>query len=248
MALTTIGTTPVHPAANIFPLLQGAEFRDLVRDIKANGIRDPILFDFTGSLVDGRNRLRAAEELGIPLADVPKKTLTKKESEELFIYERVRTENIFRRHLTNEQRAAAIQLIMEKTGELAKLEEEAEEETKANRSAHMKELNEAKKEGRTLSKPKKAKGLGKVPTAIAKKAGVTPAVARKVYQTSKTDRPKFDKLAAGANEERRGKGARVKWHVPKNPTALVDFLMVKWGKEEWVEFIKALKIGGVLKA
>lgn len=49
-----------HPLSELFPLMQGREFDELVADIKANGLREPI-WTYQGQILDGRNRWRACE-------------------------------------------------------------------------------------------------------------------------------------------------------------------------------------------
>ena len=53
-----------HPAADIFPLLEGDEFQALKTDIAEQGQLDPI-WVYQNQILDGRNRYRACQELGI---------------------------------------------------------------------------------------------------------------------------------------------------------------------------------------
>ena len=55
---------PVHPAADLFPLMSESELRELGEDIKANGLQSPVVV-YDGQLIDGRNRLDAMVLVGI---------------------------------------------------------------------------------------------------------------------------------------------------------------------------------------
>ena len=54
----------VHPLTNIFPPMSVDEYAELKADIAANGLREAI-WTWRGKIVDGRNRHRACQELGI---------------------------------------------------------------------------------------------------------------------------------------------------------------------------------------
>lgn len=89
----------VHPAANIVPLLDGPAYAALKADIRANGQQIPIAV-WTDQVLDGRNRMRACEELGIE----PKiERLTSLPAGSPTMY--VLSANLHRRHLTPSQLA-----------------------------------------------------------------------------------------------------------------------------------------------
>jgi N6-adenosine-specific RNA methylase IME4 len=55
---------PFHPLANIFPLIEGADFDQMVTDVAANGLHEKIIVH-EGMILDGRNRYRAALAAGL---------------------------------------------------------------------------------------------------------------------------------------------------------------------------------------
>ena len=57
----------VHPYADHYPMMEGEQFADLVRDITEKGLKTPITVDKDCILLDGRNRLEALERAGIEL-------------------------------------------------------------------------------------------------------------------------------------------------------------------------------------
>jgi hypothetical protein len=57
-------THEYHPYANLLPMMLDHEFEDLKKGIRASGLQEPITL-YKDRVLDGRNRLRACQELGI---------------------------------------------------------------------------------------------------------------------------------------------------------------------------------------
>src|SRR5262249_56978715 len=75
-------TLPIHPAAELFPLMSEAELLALGKDIRNHGLRSPIYLWSDGKspvqLLDGRNRLDAIEiEIGPAIVGPPSATAGK---------------------------------------------------------------------------------------------------------------------------------------------------------------------------
>ena len=62
MSEEVIGEYTVHPAAAVFPLIEGDEFDELCDSIRSHGVQHPAVVRGT-ELLDGRNRMRACERL-----------------------------------------------------------------------------------------------------------------------------------------------------------------------------------------
>jgi hypothetical protein len=92
-----------HPAANIFPLMEGEEFAALVADIKANGLHEQIV-KYKRKILDGRNRYRACLAAGWDL-DGWISDCTDVISDPVAY---VISKNIHRRHLTAKKRREII--------------------------------------------------------------------------------------------------------------------------------------------
>jgi hypothetical protein len=89
-----------HPLCELFPLATPEEMAELKADIKANGLRSPIVL-FEEKILDGRGRYEVCSGLAI----VPEMRQFDPETEgSPFAY--VVSMNLRRRHLTTEQRAA----------------------------------------------------------------------------------------------------------------------------------------------
>lgn len=92
-------TYPVHPAAELFPLMGAEALQALADDIREHGQREPVIL-FDGKVLDGRNRLLACE-----MAGVEPRFVTVESDEIGSPTKFVLSLNLLRRHLDESQRA-----------------------------------------------------------------------------------------------------------------------------------------------
>jgi ParB-like chromosome segregation protein Spo0J len=89
---------PVHPLADLFPMLPDDELAELAEDIKENGLIHPIVLTNDGEqIVDGRNRLAACRLAGV------EPQFERLNGQDPAAY--ITASNINRRHLTKGQQA-----------------------------------------------------------------------------------------------------------------------------------------------
>lgn len=90
----------VHPAAELFPLIEGDEFNNLVESIRQHGVQTPIVYRGT-VLLDGRNRLRAVQRLAEEGVQLDPPTL-QRDGDGADDIEWIETQNLARRHLSDD--------------------------------------------------------------------------------------------------------------------------------------------------
>ena len=90
-----------HPFSEYWPLLSGENFEKFKANIAANGQKLPIL-TYQDQILDGRNRERACEELGVA---APLRKFRRRKSDDAAL-ELVVSLNEHRRHLSDD--AAAV--------------------------------------------------------------------------------------------------------------------------------------------
>jgi hypothetical protein len=141
---------PIHPAAELFPMMSEEELRVLGEDIKKNGLREDVAI-LDGTLLDGRNRLDAMELVGIKLvtgngqiewAKVAFHNVNKGVDPFAFVI----SKNIHRRHLTVEQKRDLIAKVVKATP--GKSDRQIAEQTKTSPTTVGKVRKEMEAKGR----------------------------------------------------------------------------------------------------
>jgi ParB-like chromosome segregation protein Spo0J len=149
-----------HPLADIFPLMEGEEFDELVGDIKRRGLHEPIVI-FEDQVL-GRNRVRACETAGVE----PHYKEFKGTEEEARRY--VISANILRRHLKPNERRASLKTLIKMNpeqsdrslGRMIKLDKKtvAAERRKMEATGEIPQLKKTVgKDGKSRKRPAKKK-------------------------------------------------------------------------------------------
>ncbi len=179
-----------HPAADLFPMLDDERAASLAASIELNGQRDPIVL-FEGKILDGRNRARACAKLGLTPKAIP------------FVgdpWEFVWDKNGERRDLTPGQRAA---IRIQFDDEIAKIRAVV---TVAANKARSEAANARRGEGGKLTsggsrEPRQASEKeSKTAQAVAIKAKVSTATAKRAMELQRKDPEGFAQVARGEAE------------------------------------------------
>lgn len=99
---TSTKTLSHHPVAEIFPMMDDEQYEALKADIAEQGVQSSGLL-YQGKVLDGRNRYRACQELGIEMDWMEVELGEDADSFDPLQY--VLTHNLHRRHLSTSQRA-----------------------------------------------------------------------------------------------------------------------------------------------
>lgn len=106
-----------HAIAEALPEMSSEEFESLVKDIEEHGLREPIVI-YEGSVLDGRHRMRAIEQLGWELKDDYFVEFDPEENGDPAQF--AISMNIQRRNLTPVQRAASAIALLKSVGKKRK--------------------------------------------------------------------------------------------------------------------------------
>lgn len=139
----------VHPAADLFPMMDADAFAELVESVSASGLREPAWVTKDGQLLDGRNRVAACQAANVNIA-----TRTYDGDDPVgFVLDL----NVHRRHLTAGQRAMAALDAEKLYAEEAK---EREHARKTRTVADLPQSEDAEVEPRFKARDKAAKAAG----------------------------------------------------------------------------------------
>jgi ParB-like chromosome segregation protein Spo0J len=163
----------IHPAASVFPLMEGDRFQALVDSIAVHGVLEPIVW--SGNVVlDGRNRLRAVDKLRCDGRQIDLPSVRWESVNGMSEVEWITTKNLDRRHLSEDAYVAAQAALSRILRKEAKARQSAstfdsEKASKAAKARHTAESNSSPPQKRDTKSKDAASTAGQV----AAKAGVS---------------------------------------------------------------------------
>lgn len=228
------GEIEVHPAAEIFPEMEGDAFAALKASIAEHGMRVPVVTQ-NNRIVDGRNRARAWLELGRPIAEMPVRPVPADIDPFSLAYDL----NCERLDYTPAEKAAAKCKAMEASGELARIAAEAKAAADALRSEKQKGVPKAEagqrappREGARSETPKRIH-KAKAAQAIASAAGVSPSTAERQLR-----KPDGDEHVESPRPRRE---PAEPWKPPRDIGLLAAYLHQHLTKDEFHHFANLIR-------
>lgn len=172
----------LHPVCELFPRMNAEEFDSLKVDIKNNGVRDPITVWNDGKqdwLIDGKNRLKACESLGI---ECPQQEWKGNGSVVAWAV----SKNLRRRHLSASERAIIAQDM------LPLIRKETEAREKRGKGAD----GSGGRGNKTLGSTE-PRVSGRAAEVAAKATGTSAASVKRATAVAKADPAKLDEIRRG---------------------------------------------------
>lgn len=195
-------------------MMSNADFAELKADIKEHGLSDPILRK-DGHILDGRHRYPACQELGI------KPTIVEYDVDGDII-DVIYSRNLFRRHLTDDQRAM---LVAKRHGK------QRQAEAKDRQTAHL-------RKGKQIPVGSKSNQRRRTREELAEEARVSPYKADAALRALNTEDPEFmEDVISGKKrlKEAKSKSDKSKRRKPKEPSFhdKVRDKFDRWMKSRW---------------
>jgi hypothetical protein len=178
----------VHPAADLYPMLEGEAYKELKDSIHKNGCRNPVVLTNNGKvLADGRNRVKICRELRIE----PDIVLLPEEYDDQDILDYIVDQNSKRRQLTPSQLAAV-------GADMLPMYAAAAKERQGKRTDLTSASTEAEvQNGASPSTEGEAKSQGRANRQVAEKLGVGHASIAKATKVKKNNKKLFKQVKDG---------------------------------------------------
>jgi protein-tyrosine-phosphatase len=212
-AAPDIAEPEAHPAADLFPMLDDAELRPLIENIRTKGFDPgkPIL-RYRGQILDGRNRLRASAFAGVEpvFHDLP---------DDCDPYQESWRHNGLRRDLTPGQKAAILAKITaaslewqnERDERIRKANEARAEKAKEQIASQERARDGRLQPGRSSfeDRPRERRPDNRSVTVLAEKAGVSRPTMERALKLQKEDPEKLEAVIRGDKPARKKPKPRV---------------------------------------